>query len=141
MGYHGRTRLATIVLRRNRICTAPKKVRALLVNLSPAYLEKNRGSPMLLNPRRCPSLTPDDINTASALDLHQVRCFTRDHAIVTIDAGRASLSDVLNRAIAPDSLLLRWLFGCPSSREQRVLGVPLATEWFAVCGQDTRLWD
>lgn len=52
-----------------------------------AYAKKNWSSVMMFNNARCRALTPEYVNTATGLQLHQFKWLESDDAIGQIDAG------------------------------------------------------
>ena len=59
----------------------PRESRKFLGEPQTAYEKKNWSSVMLFNNERCISLTPDYVNRASGLELHQFKWRKGDHLI------------------------------------------------------------
>jgi hypothetical protein len=105
------------------------------------YPKKNWSSLMLLNCSRCQALTPEYKSRASGLELHQSHWVGGDHEIGAIQGGWNHLVDVQEAAAAADSPLLHWTLGGSWFRGQRMMGGPLAAEWFSARDDLSRLWD
>ena len=59
----------------------PKEKTKFLGQTQTAYPKKNWSSFMLMNCKKCSSLTPDYVNRASGLELHQFKWLEADHLI------------------------------------------------------------
>ena len=59
----------------------PKESKKFLGQTQTAYPKKNWSSFMLMNCKKCSSLTPDYVNRASGLELHQFKWLEGDHLI------------------------------------------------------------
>jgi hypothetical protein len=106
------------------------------------YEKKNWSSLMLMNCSRCTTLTPDYVNSASGLQLHQFHWLAGDHEIGALPAAAWNhLVDVQDRNLADQALLLHWTLGGPWFREQRAMGGPLAAEWFGARDDAMKLHD
>lgn len=65
----------------------PKETRKFLDAPQTAYQKKNWSSVMLFNNARCKTLTPEFVNTASGLELHQFKWLASDEEIGAIPAA------------------------------------------------------
>lgn len=91
------------------------------------YAKKNWSSVMLFNNARCKALTPDYVNTASGLELHQFKWLESDDLI-------GALPDEWNHLVAvnqpnPDASLVHYTIGGPYFDEYK--SCEYASEWFA----------
>ena len=59
----------------------PKEDKKFLGQVQTKYEKKNWSSFMLMNCRKCTTLTPDYVNKASGLELHQFKWLEGDHLI------------------------------------------------------------
>ncbi|WP_163834075.1 glycosyltransferase [Spartinivicinus ruber] len=59
----------------------PENQRKFLNHVQTRYQKKNWSSVMLFNCERCTALTPDFVNQASGLELHQFKWLSSDHLI------------------------------------------------------------
>ena len=59
----------------------PKESKKFLGQVQTKYEKKNWSSFMLMNCKKCTTLTPDYVNKASGLELHQFKWLERDHLI------------------------------------------------------------
>ena len=64
----------------------PRETEKFLGMPQSKYEKKNWSSVMLFNNARCAALTPDYVNTATGLDLHQFKWLERDDAIGALPA-------------------------------------------------------
>ena len=105
----------------------PREETKFLGSVQTKYEKKNWSSVMLLNCARCKALTPEYVNTASGLELHQFKWLQGDHLIgeiphewnhlVGFDKPRA------------DASLVHFTIGGPYFEEYR--GCEYSAEWFA----------
>jgi hypothetical protein len=65
----------------------PSEARKFLGSAQTTYDKKNWSSVMLFNNSRCRSLTPDYVNTASGLELHQFKWLENDSLIGELPGG------------------------------------------------------
>lgn len=91
------------------------------------YEKKNWSSVMLFNNARCTALTPDYVNTASGLELHQFKWLGDDHLIGALPSRWNHL--VGYDAPRKDAALVHYTLGGPYFDEFR--GCEYSTEWFA----------
>lgn len=76
-------RHAVMVVKHDHV---PKESRKFLDQPQTPYQKKNWSSVMLFNNAKCRALSPDYINTASGLDLHQFKWLSNDELIGEIPA-------------------------------------------------------
>ncbi len=76
-------RYAVMVVKHDHV---PKEATKFLDQPQTAYQKKNWSSVMLFNNARCQALTPDYVNTASGLELHQFKWLQNDDLIGEIPA-------------------------------------------------------
>jgi hypothetical protein len=76
-------RYAVMVVKHDHV---PKEARKFLDQPQSPYQKKNCSSVMLFNNARCRALTPEYVNTASGLDLHQFKWLADDELIGEIPA-------------------------------------------------------
>jgi hypothetical protein len=86
------------------ICPTPEVEAEFLDRAQSSYEKKNWSSVMLFSNSKCRALTPDLVNTASGLVLHQFKWLTSDELIgelpptwihlVGYDAPQASASNI-----------------------------------------------
>ncbi|MBD1194660.1 glycosyltransferase [Vulcanococcus sp. Clear-D1] len=119
----------------------PGETMKFLGETQSAYHKKNWSSLMLLNCSRCTALTPEYVNTATGLELHQFKWLAGDHEISGLPEGWNHLVAVQEPAKAKGAPLLHWTLGGPWFSEQRTMGEGLAAEWFAARDNAFRLWD
>ena len=93
----------------------PKEETKFLGAVQTKYEKKNWSSVMLMNCARCTALTPDYVNRATGLELHQFKWLGDDALIGAIPAGCNHL--VGNDAPRPDASLEHYTFGGPWFRE------------------------
>ncbi len=111
-----------------------------------AYPKKNWSSLMLMNCKRCKSLTIDYVNNASGLDLHRFNWLDSDDEIgeikglgwnqlITSESPMKSSKEELNPK------LIHWTLGGPWFKDQRNMGGDFAIEWFIARDEAMRLWE
>jgi lipopolysaccharide biosynthesis glycosyltransferase len=76
-------RYAVMVVKHDHV---PKEATKFLDQPQSAYQKKNWSSVMLFNNAKCRALTPDYVNTASGLELHQFKWLANDDLIGPIPA-------------------------------------------------------
>jgi hypothetical protein len=91
------------------------------------YEKKNWSSVMLMNCARCTTLTPEYVNRASGLELHQFKWLEGDHLIGELPAKWNHL--VGYDAPRRDASLVHFTIGGPYFEEYREC--EYAAEWFA----------
>jgi len=91
------------------------------------YEKKNWSSVMLMNCSRCTVLTPDYVNRASGLELHQFKWLQGDHLIGALPPAWNHL--VGYDAPRRDASLVHFTIGGPYFQEYR--DCEYAAEWFA----------
>ncbi len=107
------------------------------------YPKKNWSSLMMLNCKKCKSLTLEYINNASGLDLHRFNWLESDEEIGSI-LGHwnflVGVEDENNSSnLIPD--LMHWTLGGPWFKDQRTMGGHFAAKWFASRDKAMQLWD
>jgi hypothetical protein len=117
-------RYAVMVVKHDHV---PKETRKFLGEPQSKYEKKNWSSVMLFNNARCRALTPEYVNTASGLELHQFKWLAGDGLI-------GALPDRWNHLVgysAPrrDAALVHYTLGGPYFDEYR--DCEYAKEWFA----------
>ena len=111
-----------------------------------AYPKKNWSSLMLMNCKKCNSLTIDYVNNASGLDLHRFNWLDSDDQIgeikglgwnqlITSETSKNSDKKNLNPK------LIHWTLGGPWFKDQRNMGGDFATDWFNARDESMKLWD
>jgi len=105
-------RYAVMVVKHDHV---PKETKKFLGEPQSKYEKKNWSSVMLFNNAKCGALTPDYVNTASGLELHQFKWLAGDHLI-------GALPDRWNHLVgynAPrrDAALVHYTLGGPYFRE------------------------
>jgi hypothetical protein len=105
----------------------PKEDTKFLGAVQTRYQKKNWSSVMLMNCAKCTALTPDYVNQASGLDLHQFKWLGGDEAIGAIPSAWNHLVgyDPPRR----DASLVHFTIGGPWFDAYR--GSEYAPEWFA----------
>ena len=93
------------------------------------YEKKNWSSVMLFNNSKCQKLTPDYVNTASGLELHQFKWLDDDSLIGEIPHRWGHLVDYDPQVPAEDVSLIHFTIGGPYFDEYRDCGY--ADLWFA----------
>lgn len=117
-------RFAVMVVKHEHV---PKEERKFLNEPQSKYGKKNWSSVMLFNNARCRALTPDYVNTASGLELHQFKWLGDDQLI-------GALPDRWNHLVGyspprPDAALVHYTLGGPYFDEYR--DCEYSKEWFA----------
>jgi hypothetical protein len=117
-------RHAVMVVKHDHV---PKETVKHLDEPQSKYAKKNWSSVMLFNNARCRALTPDYVNTASGLDLHQSKWLGSDDLI-------GALPDRWNHLVGynpprKDAALVHFTLGGPYFDEYR--GCEYSKEWFA----------
>jgi hypothetical protein len=105
----------------------PKEETKFLGAVQTKYEKKNWSSVMLFNCSRCTALTPDFVNSASGLELHQFKWLEGDHLIGEIPGEWNHL--VGYDAPKPDAKLVHYTIGGPYFSEYR--RSEHADDWFA----------
>ena len=100
------------------------------------YPRKNWSSLMLFNCVKCKALTPEYVNRATGLELHQFEWLCSDNAIGELPMGRWNyLIDVqeptAKEARCGGPALVHWTLGGPWFEGYRFSGGLLAEEWLA----------
>jgi len=117
-------RYAVMVVKHDHV---PKETRKFLDQPQTAYQKKNWSSVMLFNNAQCHALTPDYVNTASGLELHQFKWLANDELIGEIPARWNHL--VGYNAPNRDVSLVHYTLGGPYFQEYR--DCEYADEWRA----------
>jgi len=117
-------RYAVMVVKHNHV---PKEETKFLGEAQTKYAKKNWSSVMLMNCARCKALTPDFVNAATGLELHQFKWLEGDHLIGAIPAHWNHL--VGYDAPRRDASLVHYTIGGPYFDEYR--DCEYAAEWFA----------
>jgi len=105
----------------------PKEEVKFLGAVQTKYEKKNWSSVMLINCAKCRVLTPEFVNTASGLELHQFKWLGNDDLIGALPAGWNHLVGYdPHRA---DASLLHYTIGGPWFKEYE--GTEYAADWFA----------
>jgi lipopolysaccharide biosynthesis glycosyltransferase len=117
-------RYAVMVVKHDHV---PKEDRKFLNEPQSKYAKKNWSSVMLFNNARCRALTPDYVNTASGLELHQFKWLGDDKLI-------GALPDRWNHLVGynpprRDAALVHYTSGGPYFDVYR--DCEYAQEWFA----------
>lgn len=105
----------------------PVETKKFLDQPQSAYGKKNWSSVMLFNNAKCRALTPDYVNTASGLELHQFKWLAGDHLIGALPQGWNHL--VGYDAPDPDAANVHFTLGGPYFGEYE--GCEHAGAWFA----------
>jgi lipopolysaccharide biosynthesis glycosyltransferase len=92
-----------------------------------AYEKKNWSAVMLFNNAKCRALTPDYVNTATGLQLHQFKWLEGDHLIGELPAAWNHLVDYDPKN--PDAKFVHYTQGGPYFQEY--FGCEYTNEWFA----------
>jgi hypothetical protein len=105
----------------------PKEEVKFLGAVQTKYAKKNWSSVMLMNCAKCTALTPDYVNAASGLELHQFKWLEGDHLI----GGIPPAGNHLGGYDAPrrDASLVHYTIGGPYFEGYR--DCEYAREWFA----------
>jgi hypothetical protein len=117
-------RYAVMVVKHNHV---PQETVKFLGEPQTKYEKKNWSSVILFNNARCRALTPEYVNKASGLELHQFKWLGNDDLI-------GALPDRWNHLVGynparPDAALVHYTLGGPYFDEYR--RCEYATEWFA----------
>jgi hypothetical protein len=117
-------RYAVMVVKHNHV---PKETVKFLGEPQTKYEKKNWSSVILFNNARCRALTPEYVNKASGLELHQFKWLGSDDLI-------GALPDRWNHLVGynpprKDAALVHYTLGGPYFDEYR--GCEYAREWFA----------
>lgn len=105
----------------------PKESTKFLGETQTKYQKKNWSSVMLLNNDKCTALTPDYVNTASGLQLHQFKWLEGDHLIGELPERWNHLVGV--NPPDDDAALVHYTIGGPYFEEYR--DCEFGDEWFA----------
>lgn len=105
----------------------PKEERKFLNEVQTKYEKKNWSSVILFNNARCRVLTPDYVNTATGLELHQFKWLGNDNLIGELPARWNHL--VGYDAPNAEAALVHYTLGGPYFDEYR--NCEYAREWFA----------
>lgn len=106
----------------------PKTDTKFLGQVQTKYEKKNWSSAMLFNNSRCTALTPEFVNTASGLELHQFKWLKDDSEIGEIPAGWNWLVNEYEKD--PQARNVHFTDGGPYFDEYR--NDDYAEEWFAM---------
>ena len=117
-------RYAVMVIKHEHV---PKEERKFLNEPQTKYEKKNWSSVMLFNNARCRALTPDYVNTASGLELHQFKWLDHDDLIGALPARWNHL--VGYDAPRADAALVHYTLGGPYFSEYR--DCEYSRQWFA----------
>ena len=117
-------RYAVMVVKHEHV---PKETEKFLGMPQSKYEKKNWSSVMLFNNTRCTALTPEYVNTASGLELHQFKWLVDDDAIGALPARWNHL--VGYDAPSGDAALVHYTLGGPYFAEYGEC--EYATEWHA----------
>ena len=117
-------RYAVMVIKHDHV---PTEERKFLNEPQSKYQKKNWSSVMLFNNAQCRALTPDYVNTASGLELHQFKWLANDELIGEIPARWNHL--VGYNAPNRDVSLVHYTLGGPYFQEYR--DCEYADEWRA----------
>lgn len=103
----------------------PTETRKFLGEHQTKYQKKNWSSVMLFNNERCRTLTPEYVNAATGLELHQFKWLQSDAAIGSLPGRWNHLVGVNDHD--PDAALVHYTIGGPYFDEYREC--PFSTEW------------
>ena len=117
-------RYAVQVVKHNHV---PKEETKFLGKAQTKYQKKNWSSVMLLNCAKCTKLTPEYVNTATGLELHQFKWLEGDEQIGELPSKWNHL--VGYDAPRKDASLVHFTIGGPYFEEYR--DCEYAAEWFA----------
>jgi hypothetical protein len=117
-------RYAVMVIKHDHV---PKEERKFLNEPQSKYQKKNWSSVMLFNNVRCTALTPDYVNTATGLELHQFKWLGDDNLIGALPNRWNHL--VGYDAPRKDAALVHYTLGGPYFNEYR--DCEYAAEWLA----------
>ncbi len=115
-------RYAVMVVKHDHV---PKEDRKFLNEPQSKYEKKNWSSVMLFNNARCRTLTPDYVNTASGLELHQFKWLGDDNLIGALPSRWNHL--VGYDSARADAALAHYTLGGPYYKEYS--GCEYAKEW------------
>ena len=104
----------------------PKEETKFLGAVQTKYEKKNWSSVMLFNCAQCTALTPEYVNTATGLELHQFKWLDDDRKIGEIPAGWNHLVGEYDKH--PDAKLIHYTLGGPYFDEYR--SCDYSEEWF-----------
>jgi lipopolysaccharide biosynthesis glycosyltransferase len=107
-------RYAVMVVKHDHV---PKETVKFLGEPQSKYEKKNWSSVMLFNNARCAALTPEYVNTASGLDLHQFKWLESDALIGALPSGWNHL--VGYDLPRPDAMLVHYTLGGPYFADYR----------------------
>lgn len=115
-------RYAVMVVKHDHV---PKETQKFLGEPQSKYEKKNWSSVMLFNNAKCKALTPEYVNTASGLELHQFKWLESDRLI-------GELPERWNHLVGynpprPDAALVHYTLGGPYFEEYR--DCEYSTEW------------
>ena len=99
------------------------------------FEKKNWSSMMIMNNSLCHNLTPDYVNTATGLELHQFKWLPNDDAIGTLDLEWNWL--VGEYDYNPDAKNVHWTLGGPYFKEYQ--DSDYANEWFNLYADTIRI--
>lgn len=116
-------RYAVMCVKHNHV---PKEETKFLGETQTKYAKKNWSSVMLFNTEKCRALTPDYVNTASGLELHQFKWLESDDLIGELPPTWNHLVSVSEPA--DDRALVHYTIGGPYFPEYR--DCEYAAEWF-----------
>lgn len=117
-------RYAVMVIKHQHV---PKEERKFLNEPQSKYEKKNWSSVMLFNNAHCRALTPEYVNTASGLELHQFKWLGNDNLIGALPSRWNHL--VGYDAPRKDAALVHYTLGGPYFKEYS--DCEYAQEWFA----------
>ena len=117
-------RYAVMCVKHNHV---PKEEEKFLGQTQTKYQKKNWSSVMLFNAARCQALTPDYVNTASGLELHQFKWLESEDLIGELPPTWNHLVDV--NEPRDDLALIHYTIGGPYFDDYRDCGY--AAEWWA----------
>ena len=117
-------RYAVMVIKHDHV---PKEERKFLNEPQTKYQKKNWSSVMLFNNARCTALTPDYVNTATGLELHQFKWLGDDNLIGALPNRWNHL--VGYDAPRQDAALVHYTLGGPYFDEFR--DCEYSKQWFA----------
>ncbi len=118
------SRYAVMCVKHNHV---PKEKQKFLGEKQSKYAKKNWSSVMLFNNAKCQALTPDYVNTASGLELHQFKWLEDEDLIGELPPTWNHLVSVSEPA--SDRALVHYTIGGPYFPEYR--DCEYAAEWFA----------
>jgi lipopolysaccharide biosynthesis glycosyltransferase len=107
----------------------PKETIKFLDKAQTTYEKKNWSSVMLFNNAQCRALTPDYVNTATGLELHQFKWLPGDHLIGEIPAQWNHLVDYDPALPATQLSMIHYTEGGPYFENYKTCGY--ADLWFA----------